>query len=493
MFLMWIACQGDEPSATDTVPADTGPVRGLTVEVDEDQPTVVHVTFETEVPSTAHVEFGRDGAFTRSTPVTSLGTTHRVDLLGNRYGDAVSLRPVAVGEDGTEVTGATVKIQIPALPADVPVFSLTKTSPESRAAAGYVALSFEVGEPGNPQHYIGILDGEAQWVWLHPVARNYGTSGVAPSLDGTALVWCEYDNLRQDLEGYIYQVELDGDVTATTHAPGLHHAIVELPTGEYAYLGRRFLDRAGQATTRDEGVLMGDTVMTVPVGDDGTGAREVFDYIDDWWAGDVDQYWLPLCATRYQDVFGYPVVCDLTHSNSITYVESEGALYTLARWADTMLKIDLATGDLVWQMSGAYSDFTFPGGGGVYNGSFSSELWSQPHYSQMFASGMVVFDNGANATPSTSAIAQYTFDETTGTVQEVWRYSDPHGAFTNQMGDARALSNGNVIASWMSIGRVDEISPDKEVLWSVDTGGVNTRRLVYIEDLYDLRSNDEAQ
>jgi hypothetical protein len=165
----------------------------------------------------------------------------------------------------------------------------------------------------------------------------------------------------------------------------------------------------------------------------------------------------------------------------------------MARYADTLLKIDVSSGDLLWEMSGAYSDFQFPDDRPVYVALDQTYLWSHPHFSQLLGDeGIMVFDNGSNYSPAISSLAEFSWDESALTVLEDWRYPDPTGRYTESLGDARKLSNGNVLASWMTIGRLDEISPAGEVLWSVDTLGVNTRRLFFVEDLYNLRSNDEA-
>lgn len=479
-----IACQ-----TTTTPPSTTSPgafaIDDLTVAVDGDQPSVLHVSFTTSEDAPAFVRFGEDGALDRVTPADAGGTTHTFQLFGNHYDATVSVEAVALTGEG-EVTEVAPPVATPAPPAGVPRFTLTTSDPSSTVAGGFVVLTFEVGSGGNATHYVGILDGEARWVWLRQVTRNYGTSQVLPSLDGTALVWPEYDNFRDELEGYVYEVELDGDVVSYTVAPTIHHALVQLPGGMYAYMGRRFI-----ADTLDEvsgDWLMPDVVMTVPVGDDGSNAATLFDYWDDWWGGDLSYYWLNPCDQQYPNTFGYQNLCEMTHTNSLVYNPDEDALYVYPRLLDTLLKLDASSGDLLWQMSGEHSDFTFPGGAPVYEGPRGSHLWSHGHFSQVWDGGIMVFDNGVLYEPQRSSLVELAWDEDAGTVEEIWRYEDPSGGFTEALGDARKLASGSVLASWMSMDQITEVAQDGTVLWFVDTEGINVRRLFFAEDLYDLRT-----
>ena len=136
-------------------------------------------------------------------------------------------------------------------------------------------------------------------------------------------------------------------------------------------------------------------------------------------------------------------------------------------------------------MSGLGSDFTLAGGAPVYEGIDASYLWSHPHFPHVWPGGIVMFDNGEHSDPQVSSVAEFSWNEADRVVEEVWRYPDPAGGYTFSLGDAHNLSTGNVLASWMALARLSEISPDGEVLWEADTGGALVRRVALIEDLYD--------
>jgi hypothetical protein len=239
--------------------------------VDPDQPSVVDVSFTTRHTAITSVRFGDDD---RSSPPDGRGTRHDHQLLGNPYGRTLALRPVATLDDGTVVEGDRVEVELPPAPAEVPAFDLVVSEPGSQVARGYVAMVLQVGDrPTDPQ-YVGILNGAGEWVWLRAVTPGRGSSSVAPSLDGAALVWPEYDELRVDPDGAIMVRELDGDLVSTTVAPTLHHAVVQLPDARFAYLGHEFLPIDEPDVGADWS--MTDTVEVVPEGDDGTHATRLF-------------------------------------------------------------------------------------------------------------------------------------------------------------------------------------------------------------------------
>lgn len=484
---------GTEPDPPDTdvpaVPGDTV-ISAMSVAVDPDHPTIVHVTFQTDAAVPSYVRFGHDGAFDRLTPDLAAATEHVHQLRGLKASHRVSLQAVVV-VDGEEHFGELFEVDIPAPPADLPPLLLTHDEPGSQMSeGGYVMMILDLYFVPDTKFYLAIADKDGDWVWWHAIGEGLGTSGAYLPADGQGIIYPEYDIVREDLAGNIVRMELDGDVLSVTNAPGIHHALAELPGGRFAYLDRVFIEAAPDL---DGDWIMTDGISIVPEGDDGSGAEMLFDYYVDWWDSDIDYYWTPLCDFEqlYASVYGYPNVCDVTHSNSIAYVEADNALYSYARRLDTMLKVDLDSGDLQWQMSGLHSDFTYPDGSPLYLGENQSFLWSQGHFSHVWGGGMMLFDNGNNHVPQVSALAEYAWDEQTMTVEEVWRYADPQEGFTASLGDARKLASGHVLASWMSLYKVNEISPEGELLWQLYTGETNVRRINYIPDLYDLTNTGE--
>jgi hypothetical protein len=95
----------------------------------------------------------------------------------------------------------------------------------------------------------------------------------------------------------------------------------------------------------------------------------------------------------------------------------------------------------------------------------------------------LVFDNGDHRSPPVSRVAEYSYDEQAMTVELVWEMEEPTGSFIAVLGDARRLSNGNTLIDWSSKGRIQEVTPDKEVVWEAEaTIGGLVSRVRFIEN-----------
>jgi hypothetical protein len=453
--------------------------------LDDDHSTVGVVTFTTDGEAPGWVEYGVDGALDRRTPVTT-GTDHVQPLLGLKAGRSYSWRVVATEADRT-ATSPVKTVAVPPVPEDFPTFALvTLDRVKAGVANAYITVA-GAAAPGvgsddpDAMFYVAILDADGDFVWYHALPPGRGTSALDISFDRQSVWWMEVDNHRVDPDSEIVRMTLDGTVLSRTLAVSGHHAAAELPGGEFVHLGRTF------TPDPPAGTLMTDRVMRVTEGDlTGASGVELFDYVADWWSGDPDVYWIAR-DLPIQELYGYQDVFDMTHSNSIAFLDGDGAVYPYARSLDTLMKLDAATGELQWQMSGKFSDFSLPDGEPIYAGPYDVELWSAGHYSQIWSDGLTMFDNGDNYTPQVSSIVEIAYDEAAGTAEEVFRYTDPDNGWTNSLGDVWKIPNGNYVASWMSISKLTEVTPDGELVWELEPlGGTAVRRVRLIEDLYGL-------
>lgn len=466
--------------------AGCSPGLDVTVQVDPDHPTVVHLSFDPGAPGTSTVRFEHAGSGREhEAPAHTADGAHAHRLLGLKAGEEYRWEVRFDGADGSRAR-ATGTVAAGALPDRIPTFSVTTLVPEQAQMHGnYVMFAASNGAGVNSPDsvfFIGILDHEGDFVWWHELPEGLGTVTGTPSLDGDSLFWTEYDESRTNPDGRIIRMTLDGEVLSTTYADGAHHATVELGDGRFAYLGRVF------ASLDDGNTAMTDTLVVNQEGAT-TAGETVFDFIEDWWKGVENFPWEPCggSSTVFRRLYGYRNVCELTHTNSLVYERSEPAFYLYPRKTDATLKLD-AAGELVWQIGGAWSDFTLPGGGPVQTDVNRNELWSQGHFSDVRPGTIVMFDNAMHTTPQVSALAEYTFDETTRTIDEVWRHPDPDGGYTSHLGDVRKLSQGNYFSSWMTLERIDEVTPQGETVFEMrpDRAGIHPRRIFLLEDLYDL-------
>jgi len=486
-FLFTVACNSHDGSGEDDVIHDTDSLVGTslvltpTAVIDDDHTTVVYVTWSTPEAMSGWVEFGLDGALDKKSPAVT-ASDHGHQMLGLKAGRAYTWR--AVVDDGGELVASEPQtLDIPPVPPEFPTFELITIDPSADMTNAFVSVAGAAApgagsEDPDALFYVGFLDADGDFVWYHALPQGRGTSALDISLDRQSVWWLEVDNFREEVDGTIIRMALDGTILSETFASSAHHAAVELSGGRFAHLGRRFVPY-------EDKTLMIDRVLIETEGDP-TGAQtlEVYDYYSDWWGDDVAYFWLPF-GDGLGSLYGYDNVVDLTHSNSIAWIESEDALYPFVRIMDTLLRIDIGAASLDWEMSGLYSDFTLPSGDPVYESATKSNLWSWGHYSQIWPGGLTMFDNGSNYDPHVSSIIEVAYDEMDMTAHEVFRYYDPDGGFTNSLGDVWKLESGHYLASWMSLSKLTEVTPAGELIWEVDPQNETAvRRIRPVTDLY---------
>ena len=463
-----------------TMGCASGPL-GLSVEVDEDHPSVVHVDFSTGSRGDSWVTFAleeRPEEFVHTTPKITGERKHEHLLVGLKAGQTYTYEVTFErSSGGRTVQSGTVATSEP--PSILPVLTAeTVDASRSQVYGKHVmfAASDESGGggySGDNNFFIGIADHEGDWVWWHELPTGRGTVNGQPSLDGQSLIWTEYDETRVDPEARIVRMTLDGEVLSETRADWAHHATVELPGGRFAYLGRSFTDMG----VNDRGqVAMADTIVLTEEGSQEPGTV-FFDYWEDWFGG-LDGY--PVedgyvrCPNLFNELYSTAMVCESTHSNSLAYLEEQNAFYVYARVLSALIRVDATTGEIEGQLGGGdASDASLP----------NNELGSKGHFSHIWPGGMVLFDNGTGYEPPVSSIVEFSW--TPNTVDQRWRYADPDGGYTNSLGDVRKLTGGNYLSSWMDLRKITEVTPERDEAWRMATDA-RPRRIYLLEDLYDL-------
>ena len=82
---------------------------------------------------------------------------------------------------------------------------------------------------------------------------------------------------------------------------------------------------------------------------------------------------------------------------------------------------------------------------------------------------------------------EYTFDDDTETLTEVWSFGEGEGVYGSEMGEAHRLGNGNTLHNYGSTPRIREATPDGAVVWDVTwSSGTYIGRSEVIADLYAL-------
>jgi len=471
-----------DTSDTATTDTDDTPSTGeltVTVEV-TDVPTVLRVLVTSPTEASAYVSFGRDGALDRQTPMSPPDTEHEFLLLGLPAGSDVSLQ-VHAGSLQSEVLDGKLGPKDPQLPR---LELIVPAGPTSQVAGNYVMFAGPERGATSPTAtmYVTIVNDRGEYVWWKRLPENWGTSAAMPSRDGRSIYWNEVDNFREDPHGRIVRYTLDGTLVSETAVNEAHHVALELDDGTFAFLGHTYHDGRNAGHTW----VMTDDVRIVPEGGAEEDAVQIFSIWDDMFGGRFEN--IPeeaaVCEDHVLSIFGRRDICEATHTNSLTFDPESQAFSIMVRWLDAVVTMD-RSGKLLWQMSGPWSDFTTTEGEELWIDPENTLLWSYPHFSQTWTGGMMMFDNAVNDGRRVSAFSELVYDVDEGTVEELFRYEDPNGGFTNSMGDARKLSGGNYLSSWMQLEYMAEISPQGEEVWRLQSGQA-IRRVHLLEDLYDL-------
>ena len=452
------ACSAVEASAADTVK------------------TAITFSWMTDTEGTATVEYGLDGALDLSLASETSGTDHSVTVPLLRSGQTYSWRGTVQTTAGDTITCDTQEVTIAPQPQGILGFNLNISDPERSAVAnGYVLFTTLQAEAS----FVGMIDGTASYVFFQDPSQEdplMGSVGAHPGLDGRSIVWNVYDRDRNVDVGGIRRVDIrGGDITAT-RTLNAHHDFVEISEGEFGWLAYNFRENVDVAGTPPTIAASICTDGSCPVASDmiyegsegmsdETASTEVMSLLDT-----ITPTWV---CEHAEDYDGFvPEYFNLTHANSLIYEESEDVYFMMSRHLDAIFKVERATGDVLWQLGGEGSDFTAIG-----------ELFDHGHYSHHWPGGFLVFDNGDHRSPPVSRVAEYSYDEQAMTVELVWEMEEPTGSFIAVLGDARRLSNGNTLIDWSSKGRIQEVTPDKEVVWEAEaTIGGLVSRVRFIEN-----------
>lgn len=475
VVLALVGCK-DKKDGGDTAAAD--PCSAVSAVADANVATAVTFSWSADSAGTGTVEFGIDGALDQSRASTESSAEHAITVPLMVSGETYSWRGV-VEADGETITCDTQEVKLDPQPQGILGFNLN-ISDESKSAVanGYILFTTLQADAS----FVGMINGNAEYVFFqNPSLEDpiYSSVRAMPGLDGKSIVWNVYDRDRLVDVGGLRRVDILGGAITSTRTLNAHHDFAEVSDGEFGWLAYDFREDVvveGQApgvaaiacTGPDDSCpLASDMIFEVSEGSTAEeGGTEVMNLLDGM---GYPPFWL---GEHSEDFNGFiPDYFNWSHANSLIYEESEDAYYMMSRHLDAIFKIERSTGQVVWQLGGRESDFTATG-----------EMFDHGHYSHHWPGGFLVFDNGDHKDPQVSRVAEFAYDEQDMTVELVWEMEEPSGSFIEILGDARRLSNGNTLIDWSSKGRLQEVTPDKEVVWEAEaTIGGLISRVVFIE------------
>ncbi len=472
-----VACAGpDTPSPSGGVATVTW---GATV------PNAATLHFTTEATGVPYAVITLPEGTTLTTPKGVVGTEHAVPLRGLPSGTQVEIQPM-VEVEGDVIASPSVDVLVPSAPWDLPTFAPTVSAdPASEVVNRHVLATIVADESS----FVVMLDGLGRPVWYHRLDPGYAAVTARPTPDGQGLRYGTFDWDKNEDLGRIVQVNWDGVVVADTRVLLGHHDFVDFGDGNLGWLALDFREIPGIDGTPVD--VASDRVFTAPEGSDILDPTELVNLFD--------QGGLPLvlgCEHQQKDFdrYGRTDLHEWTHTNSLVWEPNQDRLYTLSKYTDTLMAFDRTTGDRIFQLGGAGGEFTGPSGEDLWASADEAVLFSHGHLSQLWEGGALVFDNGDHLDPPVSGLRWITWDETARTASVAWEVRDRLGRYTVSMGDARFTPEGHVLAAWATLGLINEVSLDGNVLWEVAGGdGAIMGRVRLLTDLWDLAQGSVAE
>ncbi|MEM8859859.1 MAG: aryl-sulfate sulfotransferase, partial [Chloroflexota bacterium] len=279
----------------------------------------------------------------------------------------------------------------------------------------------------------------------------------------------EFDVTEVDVLGNIVQQWYAKDRPHGPHptaipvpAETIHHCIYELSNGNFmAFTANKkivedfYTSEFDPDAPRKTQPVMGDTIIEFTREGEIVWRWNCFDHLDPYRLGYEALY-------SYWWVRGFPDHMDWSHGNSMWIDEEENTVLLCLRIQEAILKIDRATGEIIWIL-GEHTDWSEEMQKKLLKPIGDVQWPYHMHTPSMTPDGtFMIFDNGVfQARPFTmpkppaetyGRAAEYRIDEENMTIEELWssnKKDDPDNLVSYAMGDADLMpQTGNILISY---------------------------------------------
>lgn len=428
---------------TSTDPTVPAPDVALTLALHDSIRSVVVASWDQPVAAEAHVEYSFDDGVWLSAPVRALPVGPASELLfGIPYDTPVEVRIVWDG-----AASAPVEITTDPLPAAFPQPTLLSSDPSGYWVDGQWLLGSINADDGGwneGRYWMWIVDRQGRVVWVKRAIDQDFTIYLRISNDG--YIWWDQSTFWSKFDGgatsKIRRMGLDGVVIEEVDAPGMHHCFIEMPDGSLVW---------GSAN--------------------GFSSEQLRRR---WPDGTVTTVWD--CEPFY-DSLG---LTDWCHTNSIFYQAATDRLLLSFPTDDTfVLEVDATTGEEIRWFGHIPQSWAFDQ---------PTSAFQYQHGVTWTDEGTLLMSSQLSPTNVEGLVREYTLDEGTETLTQIWSFGAGDGIDAVNAGEAHRLVNGNTLHNTGTTPRVREITPDDEVVW--DLAWQDDRligRTIWLQDLYDLR------
>ena len=241
--------------------------------------------------------------------------------------------------------------------------------------------------------------------------------------------------------GNVTTLSWQGEVLDAVDFSGGHTDFDLLPGGGIAMLGWDVREVEGRR-------LLGDTVLVYTPGE---GIREIWNAFDTF---------TPNLDRTYPEGFTEDAepAEDWSHANGLTYDPSDDAILITVVEPQAVVKLDRATGETTWVLSTDGGDFRDQGPQDI----------NMPHGVQPIEGGILVFNRTrADVAETCSNASDLILDLETQTVTRTAELTGPRCRKNSFLGCAHRVASGNTIITWSSLGLVEELTPEGEVLFDL--------------------------
>lgn len=143
----------------------------------------------------------------------------------------------------------------------------------------------------------------------------------------------------------------------------------------------------------------------------------------------------------------------------------------------TVVEIDLATGERVWQFG------QLPGG---WSADPTGIQLDYQHFPNWTPDGTLILSTHDPGRPHTQVVREFEVDEAARTFRQVWTYTPEERLYADYAGEALRLPNGNTLVDFGTDGALQEVTPEGDVVWEIDWQDKLVGHSTFVEDLYAL-------
>lgn len=425
------SASSDQPDYSDWCDdAETMQIDGLSVVENPSNVLSVYVDWQTEVPATTQVELACGDNFETLILHEGLVEQHTVFLSGLWEEAQCQLTVFSASE--TRCGEETTFFDVGTLPGWLPELEII-TVDVGRMAAGWTLINL-TNEFEQVPFIAAMIDPQGRYRWYHQLATVFwgGDTEVQTVSEGILIggrdswMWPAIINWEGGLvwESYFY----------------MHHDIRPLgDSGQYLFLGY-----GGDCPASYEGISSDNLNLY------DRSSEEVL-----WTWHICDHVWPETLRP------------DWSHVNAIEPFPDGETLLLSSREQDTLYKMNMASGDILWAM-GQNGEFTLT----QPEGDSADPNFYHQHAPELQPGGeILLFDNGMEGVRELSRAIELTYDESAMTAYVNWEYlpSEPH--FAPIWGDADRLENGNTLVTF---GIRDSTGPLSHVIEVATEGEENT-------------------